>query len=196
MKFKQWFENNEHFYGVKHLENELNKLINKTLFKVEDGPHYATIDRDDERNADFVFIYTQGISTKDKIIAATKYFLQDLGVSIGKPIDVDEGVEIPIISYPRYQQNPGQWDNINPAAKMYLNKGKAIDVSDLGFEVHPGIWKLNKFIPNVDYFDSKNDKWIVRIVKDLNHDDILATTSDKLPKNSDFNTEYEIIWSR
>lgn len=196
--FKEWFalRNENAFYGLRDLQNELNDKINTFLFKNKNNSHYVTLHHEDGKMYASVYLSKELDPTlTNKLVSASKYFLKELGVEIGperRSQFYEDAIEIPIISYPNYDST-GQWDHLkNPVAKSYLQNGKAIDVSDLGIEVKPGIWKLNKFIDGAEYYDSKHQAWIKMIVKDKDTGEMYASVSNKgFPQG-----EYETIWLR
>ena len=203
IQFKECLSLKEQFYNKKHLEAELNSKINNGLLKGLNPNNLTYVVLDGDKETADIYQGNYGDLTpeiKKKLVQAAKYFLTDLGCKLGKEQTKDgdpDILEIPILSYPRYEPQEGQWDSVtNPEAKRRLLDGRAIDVADLGIEVKPGVWKLNKFIDSTDYYDSKNNLWIWSIGKDKESGEMFAAVDGRFynPKKEDF--EYETIWLR
>lgn len=194
--FKEWQEIREEFLSKKDMENELNQLINTKFLKDKNpgGMHYAVFNHDNTVDV-YIGKPDSNIDAK-QLVSATLFFLKELGAKPGRgkinPED-SEIYTIPIISYPQYQKIKGQWDNVtNAFAKRGLEKGEIIDVADIGIEVEPGVWKLNKFIDGSEYYDSKNNQWIESIGKDKQSGEIFASVDSRFHSNED----YKLIWLR
>jgi len=202
LAFALWLEQDQWFHNKKHLEQELNQKLNTTVLKGlnPQNLHYVVID--DKKHAAEVYLGNYGDipeATKKKLIQAVKFFLQDMGVQIGaEKIDAyDKDILlVPIFDFPRYTPEPGQWKHLNnPELQRRLHSGETLDVTDLGIEIEPGVWKLNKFIDGAEYYDSKNKRWIISIGKDKATGDIYASSDGRFYDSKgqeDF--PYETLW--
>lgn len=196
MKFEKWLIKEE-FLSIQDLQNQLNYKLNNVFHQLKgNNSHYVTISNN---NTADVYIGPSDLEIdKNKLIQAAKYCLKELGVKIGygkiNPED-NEIFSIPIFWYSKY--NNQNYDHVtNPVAKRMLEKGQAIDVADIGIEIEPGVWKLNKFVDSSDYYDSKNNKWTQTIGKDKDTGEIFASFDGRFyaPTKEDFN--YKTIWIR
>lgn len=192
----------ENFLNKKEIQNKINQIINSSVLKNVNSDKTNYIDIDEKSNIVNIYIGERNNLSKElkqTLINAVTYYLKDLGCIIENGyVDPTEpySYKIKIISYPKFDSND-HWKNVtNPEAKKRLYNGQAIDIVDIGIETEPGVWKLNKFIDDTDFYDTKNNKWIWSIGKDKNTGEIFASVDARFydPNNEDF--EYETIWLR
>lgn len=196
MKFEKWLINEE-FLSLQDLQNQLNQKLNNIFHQLKGNEsHYVTISYN---NTADVYIGPSDLEIdKEKLIQAAKYCLKELGVKIGNgkinPND-NEVFSIPIFWYSKYAAQ--NYDHVtNNAAKRMLEKSQAIDVADIGIEIEPGVWKLNKFVNSSEYYDSKNNKWIESIGQDKETGETFASYDGRFYNPTDVHFKYKTIWLR
>jgi hypothetical protein len=76
----------------------------------------------------------------------------------------------------------------NKAMKRKLDSGEALCVREEGLEVEgsPGLFELNRFVDDVDYCDSKTERWIWSIGRRLSDGKIFASYGSDLYQNHNF----------
>ena len=214
MRFKIFLET---FYGVKDIQAELHKRLNpvyKTM-GLDDRLTHVEVDQkqiyhpggmsDHETGEQqIVQIYKPSFEgdNLNKIIQAVQYHLQDMGIQFDQPKENPNDrdlLNLTIKDYPSFEQD--SLANIkNPVVKKGLMSGKMINVLDIGYEVEPKVYRLNKFIDDVDYVavdpDTGDSAFIVSIGKDKATGEVYASTDGRFYKPNDPNFEYEAIWLR
>ena len=81
---------------------------------------------------------------------------------------------------------------LNQRMQEKLEKGEALDVLKIGREVRPGLYALDRFIPEVDYCDSKKEAWIWSIGRNNDTWEIFASTTSEFYGNP----KYTCLWLR
>jgi hypothetical protein len=218
MNFKKWFLIEEQlpepmFMGWNDFLYELNKFINHHVHKIpedklEHGLHYITLHNASESttkdSAELEIslekydspTYPEG--TEKKRLAAVKYFITSMGMQINKitksrhpstPNDLILHVSgLPKYETPNYQHVQKN----NPYMHQSLTTGRMIDVQQIGVEIEPGVFRLNKFIPDVEYVDSNAGKYIYSIGRHHATGEIFAAFDGRYYDNPD----YECVFLR
>jgi len=102
-----------------------------------------------------------------KLLQGVQYFLGEAEVTVGpfQPVSNGSILVAPVQSYPQFEDS--DWSMVqNSAARQGLENGSILSVRDIGQEVEPGLFKLNKFVDGADYFDPETEQFIWTIGKD------------------------------
>lgn len=142
-----------------------------------------------------------------KRLAAVKYFLGEMGMNIDK-IEKSQHPQTPddlilhVSGLPRYEtpdyshlDPTGKQLDIhrhNPQLMQALKTGRVLDVQQIGYEVPDPdgkkgmVFRLNKFIPNVDYADGKTSQWIWSIGRSKSTGETFASFDGRYYMNDDY----------
>jgi hypothetical protein len=128
----------------------------------------------------------------DKLINGVKYFLGEMGIQIQsiqkRPEESDVLVTVSGISM--FEEPYHHKKMKNTWMRNALRSGDAIDVRVIGVEVEPGVFRLNEFIPDVDYVDAEDEVFIYSIGKGLESGEILASVDTRFYMNEDYECIY------
>jgi hypothetical protein len=73
-----------------------------------------------------------------------------------------------------------------------LDKKECLDVREIGESIGNGLFRLHRFVPDVDYCDAQREDWIWSIGRNLDTGEILASTTTIYYQNP----RYECLWLR
>lgn len=207
MNFKLFLENNQYkFLGPKDLELTLNDKLNEFTFLKNKNPHrelitYVEIEYDEYYQRLFANIFIGKLfniqftqQEKEILINATKYYLTEFGCELGSESTKTNNLayKIEIIYYPKEEPDFKKWKHVPNFIKELLIKGDLIDVADIGYEIENGLWKLNNYLGlAANYYDSKNNKYILSIGQHKYTKEIYAAIDLRFAKE---NENYEPIW--
>lgn len=191
------------FFHFKQISQETDTFLWKNLFS-KNGIQSKTLRCDIENhhgglksgNLQKFMFFHDGLSQNlvQKGIQAVYYYLGELGLNPGKPFkDTDYSQVTSFVI--EWNQDNGSYPELaktNPIMRKELENGAAVDVRVIGFEIEPGVFKLNHYIDGIDYADSESGKWINSIGKDKETGEILAAIDGRFRNND----EYENIWLR
>jgi hypothetical protein len=189
--FKEWIlkESQQSFLGRKDLQQQYNIYINKYVLRDLDNEiTYVEIPEDQDQIEIYLKPTTISTSVVQKIIEAVKFYSGEIGVQLGQSYRSNDSLIIPIQKYPRYDYDFSRVKN--PIVRKNLSSGNLIDVNDIGYEVENGVFKLNRFVKDANYFDSKNNKNIFSIGKSLSTGEIFASHDTRYYNNDDYDTLY------
>lgn len=189
--FKEWIlkESQQAFLGRKDLQQQYNIYINKYVLRDLDNEiTYVEIPEDQDQIEIYLKPTTISTSIIQKIIEAVKFYSGEIGVQLGQSYRSNDFLIIPIKTYPRYDYSFNHVQN--PIVRKNLNSGNLIDVNDIGYEVENGVFKLNKFIKDSNYFDSVNNRNIFSIGRSLSTGEIFASYDTRYYNNDDYDTLY------
>lgn len=74
----------------------------------------------------------------------------------------------------------------NKAMQRKLEKGDALDVFKEGKEIAAGLYKLNRFVCDVDYCDAQKEYWIWSIGQHYDTNEIFAATDSRFYLNDQY----------
>lgn len=191
---------------------ELNKFVNRFVHGVpdenlENGLHYVTLNNRNDATGDAAELevsltkydfdpHTTGI--EEKRLSAIKYFLSEMGMNIDRITKspdprTPENVILHVSGLPRYEMPDYRHVRTsNPYMHRALTTGQMIDVRQIGTETEPGVYRLTRFVPDVEYVDSETGKYIYSIGRDHATGEILAALDGRFYNNPD----YECVFLR
>jgi hypothetical protein len=185
------------FLGWRHFLHELNTFVNEYIRKQPGDPlNFVTLRGEPTKDSAVLDVYFGEREEYDidpeKLINGIKYFLGEMGIQIQsiqkRPEEQDFLVTVSGISQ---FDEPAHHKKIkNTWMRNALRSGDAIDVRMIGNEVEPGVFRLNEFIPNVDYVDAEDETFIYSIGKDLESGEILASVDTRFYMNDDYECIY------
>jgi len=188
------------FLGWRHLLHELNKFVNEYVRKQpEDGLTFVTLQGSPDKNSAVLDVYASGEerynNDPEKLIKGVSYFLGEMGIkidSIRKKPEDPNSMLVAVSGISKFEEPYHHKIIKNTWMKNALRAGDVIDVRMIGTEVEPGVFRLNEFIPDVDYVDAEDEAFIYSIGKDLESGEILAAVDGRYYNNDD----YECIYLR
>jgi hypothetical protein len=218
MNFRQWFFIEAQlpepvFMGWEDFLYELNKSINRHVHKtpeeeLENGLRYVVLYNGSETatkdSAELEVSlgkydwpsYPDG--TEEKRLAAVKYFITSMEMKIDKITksshpSTPNDLILHVSGLQRYETpSYSQVQKNNPYMYQALATGRMIDVRQIGVEINPKLFRLNKFIPDVEYVDSENGQYIWSIGRDKATGEIFAAFDQRFYGNPD----YECVFLR
>lgn len=188
----------ESFLGWRHFIHELNQFLNKNVTKDTQGLEYAVLGSSQESGIHpdqaVIQVYTGKEDSPgynpEKLISGTKYFLGEHGLKILKAYQDHDVWETLVSGLPIYNR-PQSYQGIkNTWMKNHLLYGDIIDVRQVGVETEPGVFKLNSFIPGIQYVDPEEEKFIFSIGKDKESGEIFAAYDTRFYGDDDYETLY------
>lgn len=186
------------FLGWKDFLHELNIFVNDKVRQNRDQWDYVTLASSTPRAAVLhVYLEPDGTGTHkpDRLLAAVKYFATDHGLRVtGERRDTDpqfpNSVLLKIEGLERTRE-PGHYGGVkNPWLRKALRDGRVIDVRQSGTEVEPGVFRIEKFYPGVDYYDSRREAPIFSIGKDVASGEIFAAHDLRFYDDPDYECLY------
>lgn len=205
--FKEWFLETvdipePYFFGIKHLTIDINKFLSKYT-----NEHGNRVEPDrDVKNQIQMYIGELPKEKINKSISAIKYFLGELGIpyekeNFKKEEDDYEYITIKLGNIPKYNSPKySKLDLNNPTLKKSIKSGESVDVRQIGYEVEPGVFKLDAKYAHIydgnhgslDFVDGKNGKFIWSIGKDNSSGEYFAAYDGRFHSSPD----YELVWLR
>ncbi len=202
----------EEYVNVRDLQHSINQTLEPHLVKSGFQKNIVEILKDHTDNLVInVFVKDLDDKQRAKLIGMVDYFLKDLNVHHleWKPSYDGWALEAGLTHYDKYEaddfdeQLERTMHNTNKdpeTAKLelefYLRQiedGRLINIRDIGTEISPGLFKLNRFIDDVNFVDLDTLKHIVSTCKDMATGDMFAACDGRFHTDRlepDFETIY------
>lgn len=129
----------------------------------------------------------------EQVMQALNFFLGEFGVEHGEfhTTRWPRIFSADLQGFPGYESE--DWSHLeNKWMAQALESGKAVNIRDIAYEMEPGVFRLNRFIDNVDYVDPEGESFIQGMFKELGTDIVYATLDMRYLNDP----SYELIWAR